>query len=82
MRMSGGYMGKAADLQEYSDMLSGSVAGCVDESERARHFVRLWTLKEAYVKAVGRGIGARPGLKAFSVSLDGHGSGEGLLYKR
>ena len=45
-------------------------AGCADQAERARRFVRLWTLKEAYVKAVGRGIGARPGLRGFSVSLD------------
>ena len=45
------------------------MAGCAEGSERALQFVRLWTLKEAYVKAVGRGIGARPGLKAFSVSL-------------
>ncbi|KAK9833335.1 hypothetical protein WJX81_007623 [Elliptochloris bilobata] len=39
-------------------------------SERAAHFVRLWTLKEAYVKAVGRGIDAPPGLRGFTVSLE------------
>ena len=44
-------------------------AGCEGAEERARHFVRLWTLKEAYVKAIGRGIGARPGLNAFSLTL-------------
>lgn len=31
--------------------------------------MELWTLKEAYVKAVGRGISAAPGLKGFSVLL-------------
>ena len=48
--------------------------------ERARGFVRLWTLKEAYVKAVGRGIGARPGLQGFSVSLDHTDAGEECLH--
>ncbi|DBA72068.1 TPA: hypothetical protein ACH3X2_010798 [Trebouxia sp. C0005] len=36
---------------------------------RAGRFVQLWTLKEAYVKAVGQGISAPPGLKGFSVLL-------------
>lgn len=40
-----------------------------DAAERAKHFVQLWTLKEAFVKAVGRGINAAPGLKGFSVVL-------------
>ena len=36
-------------------------------------FVRIWTLKEAYVKAVGRGIGASPGMSSFGLVLDlGH----------
>ena len=36
---------------------------------RARRFVQLWTLKEAYVKALGQGISASPGLKRFSIHL-------------
>ena len=36
---------------------------------RAKRFMELWTLKEAYVKAVGQGISAAPGLKGFSVLL-------------
>lgn len=36
---------------------------------RAKRFVELWTLKEAYVKAVGQGINAAPGLKGFSILL-------------
>ncbi len=27
-----------------------------DESERARRFCRLWTLKESYIKAIGKGL--------------------------
>ncbi|KAK9917310.1 hypothetical protein WJX75_003017 [Coccomyxa subellipsoidea] len=52
-----------------------SLEECAEGEERAQHFVRLWTLKEAYVKAVGRGIGARPGLSAFSVSLHPRSTG-------
>lgn len=32
-------------------------------------FIRLWTLKEAYVKAKGLGIAASPGLRSFSFEL-------------
>ena len=33
---------------------------------RGAYFMQLWTLKEAYVKALGRGISAPPGLRSFS----------------
>ena len=58
------------------------VPGCAEGPERARHFVRLWTLKEAYVKAVGRGIGARPGLRAFSMVLEPSSDGTPLQTPR
>ena len=32
--------------------------------------MQLWTLKEAYVKAVGQGISAAPGLKGFSILFE------------
>jgi 4'-phosphopantetheinyl transferase len=38
--------------------------------DRRLFFVQLWTLKEAYVKALGRGIGAPPGLRSFGFQLD------------
>lgn len=38
------------------------------EPARAAAFLQLWTLKEAYVKALGRGIAAAP-LASFAVSL-------------
>lgn len=37
------------------------------EAAQAAAFVRLWGLKEAYVKARGTGINAPPGLKAFAL---------------
>lgn len=40
-----------------------------DPAARAALFLRLWTLKEAYVKAVGRGIAAPPGLRGFAFRL-------------
>lgn len=45
--------------------------GC-DQGIAAR-FMELWTLKEAYVKALGRGIAAPPGLRGFSVTVEGSG---------
>ena len=44
-------------------------AGIASDHERAQHFIRIWTLKEAHVKAVGRGIMAAPGMRAFAVSI-------------
>ena len=40
-----------------------------DDEARRRLFVRMWTLKEAYVKAICRGIGAPPGLSSFGFDL-------------
>jgi phosphopantetheinyl transferase len=52
------------------------------EDAAARHrgdfasaFVRMWTLKEAVVKARGVGIGHPPGLKGFAVSFGDDGGG-------
>lgn len=39
------------------------------EEARPAHFIKLWTLKEAYVKALGRGINAPPGLQGFSFAV-------------
>jgi 4'-phosphopantetheinyl transferase len=41
-----------------------------DPEAQAALFIKLWTLKEAYVKAIGRGIGAPPGLRGFSFILN------------
>lgn len=50
-------------------------AAAIESKEgRAKQFVQLWTLKEAYVKAVGQGISAAPGLKGFSILFQ-HDSG-------
>jgi hypothetical protein len=51
-------------------------AGCPDREVRAQHFLQLWTLKESYVKAVGRGISAPPGLSSFSFRIGGEGEGK------
>ncbi|CAL8463637.1 g3171 [Coccomyxa elongata] len=62
--------------RRFSPAERAALEGCAEGEERAQHFVRLWTLKEAYVKAVGRGISGRPGLSAFSVSLDPISTGD------
>lgn len=61
--------GAASFIEEGHQSLLGFSAGFGDQAERARLFMRLWTLKEAYVKATGRGISAAPGLKAFTFEL-------------
>jgi len=44
-------------------------------SAAERRFIEMWTMKEAYVKASGKGINAPPGLKGFSIVTP---SAEGL----
>jgi 4'-phosphopantetheinyl transferase len=53
----------------FSDVEVDSIERYSDDEERRKAFIKIWTLKEAYVKAVGRGIGAPPGLKAFGVTV-------------
>lgn len=49
--------------------LSDACAGIPQPEEQAGHFIRIWTLKEAHVKAIGRGIMAAPGMQAFSIDI-------------
>ena len=52
----------------FSATEQAELAGLPDETAQRARFLELWTLKEAYVKALGRGIAAAP-LSGFSVSL-------------
>lgn len=45
-----------------------SLLECAGEEETAKRFLRLWTRKEAYVKAVGHGLSMA--LNQFTVGLD------------
>lgn len=59
-----------------------ALAACPNDEARTAYFLQLWTLKEAYVKALGRGISAPPGLRSFSFrvqanGLNGNGRGNG-----
>jgi 4'-phosphopantetheinyl transferase len=47
-----------------------------DDEEKARAFMKLWTLKEAYVKALGLGIAGRP-FREFDVSWTRVARGDG-----
>ena len=48
------------------------LASVEDDATRASRFMRLWTLKEAYVKALGTGIAAHP-FARFDVSMTPRG---------
>lgn len=54
-------------------------AACPSDEARTAYFLQLWTLKEAYVKALGRGISAPPGLRSFGfrVQANGHSQNGG-----
>ena len=54
----------------FSEAETASIERETDGEARRALFIRLWTLKEAYVKAIGRGIGAPPGLSSFTFSFD------------
>ena len=54
----------------FSDAEVAAIEQEEDEEARRVLFIRLWTLKEAYVKATGRGIGAPPGLSSFTFSIN------------
>lgn len=56
--------------RRFSESEIRQLEALVDEDSRNEHFLRIWTLKEAYVKALGRGINAPPGLSGFSFLLD------------
>lgn len=55
-------------------------AGVQDPVLRALYFLRVWTLKEAYVKAAGRGIAQPPGFRGFSVRICPLGKPEAGLH--
>jgi len=67
------------DLESLSDFvqipwnvlhpLEVEALGRLDEDQRPLAFLRLWTVKEAYVKALGFGLAREP--SSFSVRLDG-----------
>lgn len=56
--------------RRFSALEYDNLNALLTDEEKAAYFIRLWTLKEAYVKAVGRGISAAPGLKGFSFSVE------------
>ena len=72
--------GRASVLSWRQCIKPGMIAGCAvsklappplpaDGASRDAHFLRLWTLKEAYVKALGTGLMAPPGTRSFAVRV-------------
>lgn len=67
---------EAALVQRYFSPAEQLAYAALPAARRSRGFFQCWTRKEAYVKAVGRGLGLP--LDSFDVSLD-DGAGARLL---
>lgn len=67
---------EAALVQRYFSAAEQAAYTALPAARRTRGFFQCWTRKEAYVKAVGRGLGLP--LDSFDVSLD-DGDGARLL---
>jgi 4'-phosphopantetheinyl transferase len=50
------YVGSGVAERFFSASENADLRRCASEPLRARRFIELWTLKEAYVKAIGKGL--------------------------
>eukprot|EP00887_Chlorella_sp_A99_P007790 scaffold20.g7790.t1 len=56
--------------RRFSQREVADLAACTDPDTRAAYFLQLWTLKEAYVKALGTGLHGSPGTRSFSFRVE------------
>jgi 4'-phosphopantetheinyl transferase len=68
-----GMIGHVGSPQEQTELQQ------LDETQRLQAFYRLWTRKEAFIKAVGRGLGM--GLRSIYIGSDEDSSPRGVEYK-
>ncbi|KAL6778360.1 hypothetical protein ACKKBG_A17905 [Auxenochlorella protothecoides x Auxenochlorella symbiontica] len=56
--------------RRFSPLEAEAMQGCTSEAERRALFIRLWVLKEAYLKARGTGIAGSSGLRSFAFGIE------------